>query len=415
MASLGRLWGSSLLFRRIVAASIFVLACLLVYLGSNIPRSVSLPDDDLNAKSFARLGEEKIVLEKPDIQEGGLALSYVGSKNEVADLWLTNATLDEGSRRLLLPGSKLQQPAVVSYITGGQTKSAPTDDTCHTTIEVRRAPGSPPIDALTLYQSDESAGPQRFRQIVLNAGTTPMQVEVHTDPPPQGGMDAPGCNKMLTVGTNPPIEMPPIPVRFLVSGGKIDLHFNPSSPAVSIWTGTAQTFESVSLGDNNPAWRGAKGFDRKTDQGSAKARSARLARGKRNLVQPSQARFGYASPRCRIRRREGVSLPGRALDVQLRPDRRNPEEHYPRLRARRRSGRVHQLGEEGLLPSPQTQTWPQVRIRRSEVRLLHRQRIPLHKLPLMPVRIDRRHRAGRIELRDLLRREIPARRAPGSA
>lgn len=258
MASLGRLWGSSLLFRRIVAASIFVLACLLVYLGSNIPRAVSLPDDDLNAKSFARLGEEKIVLEKPDIQEGGLALSYVGSKNEVADLWLTNATLDEGSRRLLLPGSKLQQPAVVSYITGGQTKSAPTDDTCHTTIEVRRAPGSPPIDALTLYQSDESAGPQRFRQIVLDAGTTPMQVEVHTDPPPQGGMDAPGCNKMLTVGTNPPIEMPPIPVRFLVSGGKIDLHFNPSSPAVSIWTGTAQTFESVSLGDNNLHGAGLK-------------------------------------------------------------------------------------------------------------------------------------------------------------
>jgi hypothetical protein len=52
------------------------------------------------------------------------------------------------------------------------------------------------------------------------------------------------------VGGNPSIDMPPLPVRFLVSGGKIDLHFNPANPAVSIWTGTAQTFEAVSLGEN---------------------------------------------------------------------------------------------------------------------------------------------------------------------
>ena len=250
MVSLRRLWRDSLLFRRITAASVFVLACLLVYLGSNIPRAISLPDDDLNAKSFARLGQERIVIEKPEVAESGLALSYVGSKNEVADLWLSNAILDDSSQHLLLPGSGPQQPAAVSYITGGQVKTAPTDDTCHTTIEVRRAPGSPPIESLTLYQSDAAAGPQRFRQVVLDAGATPMLVEVHTDPPPQGGMDAPGCRKILSVGANQPIEMPPIPVRFVVSAGKIDLHFNPSSPAVSIWTGAAQTFESVSLGDN---------------------------------------------------------------------------------------------------------------------------------------------------------------------
>jgi len=100
-----QLWRASLLFRRVAAASVFVLAALLVYLGSHIPRSVSLPADDLNARSTARIREEQIVIQKPDIAPGELVLSYVGSKNEVADLWLENATLEENSRRLLFPHS----------------------------------------------------------------------------------------------------------------------------------------------------------------------------------------------------------------------------------------------------------------------------------------------------------------------
>ncbi len=258
MIKLKGLWKGSLLFRRVVAGGIFVLACLLVYLGSHIPRAISLPDDDLNAKSFARVGEERILITKPDIAEGGLAVSYSGSKNEVADLWLEKATLDAGSSHLLFPGAGAMQPSPVSYITGGQVKAAPTDDTCHTTIMVRRAAGSPPPDALTLYQSDQMAGAQRFRQVVLDAGKTAMEIEVHTDPPLQGDMNSPGCQKILTVGANPSVQMPEIPVRFLVQGGKIDLHFNPSTPAVSIWTGTAQTFESVSLGDNELRGSGLK-------------------------------------------------------------------------------------------------------------------------------------------------------------
>jgi hypothetical protein len=247
---LRQLWQNSLLFRRIAAVSVFLLASLAVYLASNIPRAVSLPNDELNAKAVTLLGDERMVLKNPAIAEGGLALSYTGSKNEVADVWLENATLDDASSRLLLPNTGVQQPALVSYITGGEVRASPSDDTCHTTIEVRRAAGSPPVEALTLYQSDEEAGAQRFRQVVLDAGKTPMEVEVHTDPPPRGDMNSPGCQKILAVGANPQVQMPEMPVRFLVTGGRIDLHFNPSSPLVSIFTGTGQTFESVSLGDN---------------------------------------------------------------------------------------------------------------------------------------------------------------------
>jgi hypothetical protein len=251
VANIRQLWRSSLFFRRVTVASAFALATLLVYFGSHIPRPIPLPAEDLNAKGIARIGEEQIVLRNPDIAEGDLALSYVGNKNEIADAWFENATLDVRSQHLLFPGSIAPEPTSISYTTGSSPNSrTKSDDTCHTTIEIRRARGSAFVEALKLYQSDETAGAQRFRQIVLDAGKTAMEIDVHTDSPTQGVTDLPGCHKVLTVGANKPVDLPLIPIRILVPSGKIDLHFNPANPSLPISTGSEQTFEAVSLGDN---------------------------------------------------------------------------------------------------------------------------------------------------------------------
>ena len=262
MPNLKELWRASLLFRRITAASLFVLAAVLVYLGSHIPRAVALPDDDLNAKAIARINEEQIIITRPAINEEDLVLSYSGSKNEIASMWLQNATLDEQSQRLLFHNSAAAPPGRISYTPGRNTaaraaahEAAAIDDTCHTTIEIRRAKGSPPISALHLYQTDETAGAQRFRQVVLDAGNALLEIEAHTDAPMQSPLEAsdlPGCHKLLTIGDNQPLDLPPLPVHMLVHSGKVDLHFNPADPKLSIWTGTTdQTFEAVSLGDNS--------------------------------------------------------------------------------------------------------------------------------------------------------------------
>ncbi len=253
MANLRQLWRASLLFRRVTSGSVFALAALLVYLGSHIPRSVSLPADDLNARSTARVREEQIIITGPDIAPGDLALSYVGSENEVADIWLENATLDGRSQHLLFPHAAALAPGKISYTTGGVSGPTSSGDTCHTTIEIRRAKDSAPLDALTLYQTDEMAGAQRFRQVVMDAGASTMEIEVHTDSPTGGTGGAMGlldCHKLLTVGDSPPVNLPPVPVHMIVPRGKIDLHFNPANPALSIWTGPKQTFEAVSLGDS---------------------------------------------------------------------------------------------------------------------------------------------------------------------
>jgi len=249
LANLKQLWRASLLFRRVTASSVFILAALLVYLGSHIPRSVSLPADDLNARSTARIREEQIVIRKPDIAPGDLVLSYVGSKNEVADLWLDNATLEESSRRLLFPHSGALAAGKISY-TAGDSRSTSTGDTCHTAIEIRLAEGSAPLDQLTLFQTDDMAGAQRFRQVVLDAGTSTMAIEVHTDSPAGGAADLLDCHRLLTIGGGPSVDLPSIPIHMLVNRGKIDLHFNPANPALPIWTGPKQTFEAVSLGDS---------------------------------------------------------------------------------------------------------------------------------------------------------------------
>ncbi len=261
MANLKQLWNTSLLFRRVTAASVFVLAALLVYLGSHIPRSVSLPADDLNAKSMARIRDEQIVILKPDIAPGGLALSYVGSKNEVADLWLENATLDDKSRHFLFPNSAALAPARIGYTTGEEAGITNSGDTCHTTIEIRLAKDSAPLDALTLYQTDEMAGAQRYRQVIVEAGAATMEIVVHTDSPVEktgDGMGLLSCHKMLTVANRPSVEVPPIPLTLLVFRGKIDLHFNPANHKLSIFTGPERTFEAVSLGESRLRGRGLK-------------------------------------------------------------------------------------------------------------------------------------------------------------
>jgi hypothetical protein len=195
-------------FRRVTTGSVFILAALLVDLGSHVPRSVSLPVDDLNIRSMARIRDEQIIIKRPDIMPGDLALSYVGSANEVADIWLKNATLDDKSQHLLFPHSAPLTPGDISYTVPKIPDPKHPDlkhpgDTCHTTIEIRRAEGSAPLDALTLYQTDEMAGAQRFRQVKLEVGTSTMEIEVHTNSPVGGAMGLSDCYKSLTVGGRP--------------------------------------------------------------------------------------------------------------------------------------------------------------------------------------------------------------------
>ncbi len=250
MAKLAELWRNSLSFRRLVAVSVFLAATSLVYLGSEIPRSVALPVDDLNARTIAHFGEESFVLNKPSVAEGEVVLSYVGDKDELADFWLENALLDPASERLLFPANSSVQPSSISFTATDTLVPIKYDDTCRTTIIARRAKGSPAIESLRIYQTDQIAGTQRFRQMVLDTGGTPIDVAFSTDPPPSGAANLPGCQKTLTVGDKS-IALPNIPITAHVPNGKISLRFSAVTAADDIYTGPDETFETVSLGEDD--------------------------------------------------------------------------------------------------------------------------------------------------------------------
>ena len=248
MADGNGMWRRSLLFRRIVVGSVFVLATGLVYLGSHIPRAMPLPDKELTERAKVRLGDEQFLVMRPQLAQGDVALSYVGNKNEVAELFLENATLDDTTQRLLFAGKPAPAAGKVSYTVAETPSRGRTEDTCHTTIEIRRAKDSPEVRVIQLFQNDETAGPQRFRQVVFAAPGAVMEIEVHTDAPEEGAKAMAECHRLLTVGGSR-MDVPALPLHFLVQGGKVDLHFNSAVLAVSVFTGEEQTFEAVSLGD----------------------------------------------------------------------------------------------------------------------------------------------------------------------
>jgi hypothetical protein len=221
-----------------------MIAALLVYRVQHIPRSVSDKDlKDLNERCKARIQEEQIIIRKPNVARGDLVLSYPGYKNEVAAIRLENAKLDPRYQHLLFRQPAAPAPGKISY-TGGVYSHTPSGDTCRTTIEIRLADDSAPLEALALSQTDPT-DPTGLRQVVLDAGASTMKIKVHTDSPtthsPTEGADLLDCHKRLDVGGTS-VNLPPFPV-ILYASGKIDLRF---TPANSAWT---DEFKGVALGD----------------------------------------------------------------------------------------------------------------------------------------------------------------------
>jgi hypothetical protein len=245
------LWAQSLLFRRLVTATGLLVAASVVYLASNIPRSVALPVPELNDKCVARQGEDMLTLQSPSVAAGDFVLSYDGGPNQIADVRLDKATLSAASAKMFLVAGAPSGATHISYTTGapGSASSTRTGETCHTTIQIRLREGSAALGALKLYQTEANAGQQL--QLVLDAGATPLDVEVHTDAPPNGATNLPGCQKLLTVGDGKPLPLPLLPVWMVTAGGTITLNFNPANSDVSIVQGDKQpAFDAVSLGGN---------------------------------------------------------------------------------------------------------------------------------------------------------------------
>jgi hypothetical protein len=166
-------------------------AAIVVYLASNIPRSVALPVSELNEKCVARQGEDMLSIESLAVAAGDLVLSYDGGANQIADVRLDRATFAAASAKMFLVKGAPSGAVHISYTTGapGSVSSTKAGDTCRTTIQIRLAEGCSALGALKLYQTKPARGngsswcsTRAPRPWMLRSTRTPRPMEQRTCP-----------------------------------------------------------------------------------------------------------------------------------------------------------------------------------------------------------------------------------------
>ena len=269
--------------RRLLVLGLAVGAAALQIYLANIPQTIHLPQDTVDAQTVARADNERIEIDEPTVPEGGPLISYFGQAGEVADLHFENAIVDSTNARLhssLKPVKPV--PARISYVTlpaataGLNTTSPPTGgDTCHTFVDVHRAKGSSPITSLNVFLLNGSTNNEQRRELRVWTEGGALDVEIHTDPPPstdgsQTPFDAlPRCSKMPQVrplhdnDSSSLVDAPLIqaPVRLVVPEVKGQ---KASSPANTfrieltsafatplMWLSADDLFTGISLGDTS--------------------------------------------------------------------------------------------------------------------------------------------------------------------
>jgi hypothetical protein len=257
-------------------------AALQFYLA-NIPRSVELPQDEIDEKTVAKADNERIEIDQPTVERGGVLISYSGQAGEVADLHFEYAIVDPSNAKLQPSLEQVKPvPARIGYVSlpaateiSHATSTATGGDTCHTFIEVQRANGSSPITSLNLFLLNGSTNNEQRREIRAWSDGGALAVEIHTDPPPsaersQTKFDAiPDCRKMLEVrpleGADPimnvDVPLALAPLRLIVPGIE---NQKASSPDKTFrirltsafanplrWLSADDMFTGVSLGDSS--------------------------------------------------------------------------------------------------------------------------------------------------------------------
>jgi hypothetical protein len=269
--------------RKLVVGGLTVFAAGLQIYLANIPRTIDLPQDDVDAQMLTKADNERIEIDEPTIPEGGLLLSYAGKAGEVADLHFDDAIVDTSNASLqssLKPVAPV--PAKIAYVSipaaqaePGGALAAPTGDTCHTFVEIRRANASSPIASISAFVLNGTANNEQRRELRVWTDGGALDVLIHTDPPPAGNgkqipFDAiPGCSKMLQVraleGNDPNanLDVPLIqaPIHLVVPTVPNQKASSPTNTfrigltsafiAPLKWLSADDLFDGISLGDTS--------------------------------------------------------------------------------------------------------------------------------------------------------------------
>ena len=239
---LRKLWIQSLQFRRVVAALSLAFAAAALYLASKIPRTASLPNDEIDRLAAVHQKGE-LHIYKPQIEAGEPVLSFEGAENVGAEVWIQHATLTGSS--VLYAALAPSGPTFVLYAGSEMNPIRPNKD-CRTALEISRTEDNAMPQMLKLWQPGTQGDDQRFRGVIVSSPGAPLRVEVSTDSP-EPGQNL--CPRVLTVG-NTAIPVPAGPVYLLVPANEpIKVLFSAIDRSHPLFLGKKDSFDGLSLGD----------------------------------------------------------------------------------------------------------------------------------------------------------------------
>ena len=337
--------------RKLLVGGLTVFAAALQIYLANIPRTIDLPQDEVDAQLVAKADNERIEIDEPTVPEGGLLLSYAGKAGEVADLHFDDAIVDTSNASLqssLKPVAPV--PAKIAYVSipavpadpaakaeAEGALATPNGDTCHTFIEIRRANASSPITSVNAFVLNGTANNEQRRELRVWTDGGALDVLIHTDPPPAGNgkqipFDAiPGCSKMLQVrpleGNDPKadLDVPLIqaPIHLVVPTVPSQKASSPTNTfrvdltsafiAPLKWLSADDLFDGISLGDTSLESRQLRVLPLRAEDGERlKAR----AEGSSALVLDHLA-FSLNALKLRVSGPASVDIDGKRLGFDL--------------------------------------------------------------------------------------------------
>jgi len=332
--------------RKLLVGGLTIFAAALQIYLANIPKTIDLPQDDVDAHLLAKADIERIEIDAPTVPEGGLLLSYAGKSGEVADLHFDDALVDPSNASLqssLKPVAPV--PARIAYVSSiptvkaeaGAALAAPEGDTCHTFVEVRRAKASSPIASVHAFVLNGTANNEQRRELRVWTNGGALDVLIHTDPPPAGGGNQipfeaiPGCSKMLQVrpleGDDPSADrdlaLIQAPIHLVVPGvpgqkasspaNTFRIGLTPAFTPPLKWLSADDLFDGISLGDTSLESRQLRVLPLRAENGE---RLKASSEGKSTLVLDRLA-FSLNALKLNVSGPASVEIDGKRLGFDL--------------------------------------------------------------------------------------------------
>ncbi|MDQ3805220.1 MAG: hypothetical protein M3416_15505 [Acidobacteriota bacterium] len=207
---------------------------------ANLPAPVDVDSTNKFSPVVVRLGQDELVIEEPVVNSpDDVLLAHEGRENEVVDVHLDSARLDEQTVEDL-SDPKFNPPATpgkIDYWTPDTEQTPAAGEPCRTFLKIELKDRRPPR-ALHLYQLGR-AGADRRRHLEMKTGGAELAVQMSTDTPPEVTAETRGCRKLLSVGGLPGLSLPASTEVTAVAAADsaFRFYFRPLTTDAPLWEG----------------------------------------------------------------------------------------------------------------------------------------------------------------------------------